>query len=254
LSPEDRQIAREALARKKLTIDQVGELQKECEATGKPFAQAAIGRGFLRLSDIRDLQALPAAPAPVPEPPAPPSPSPAPAGRPIPPALYPVLIGAVLVLLVPLTVSSIRQLYQRRQDDPRTAAETMANLADAERKARETRIEYDQRRVAEREARARASLEKARSLMKRVTDLRSQGKGEAEIYTPLLEAAIAFGAYLEIHPEDADALVERADAHALARLYERAVQDLERAISIRKELEPSLRDRLTMLRLLLPKR
>ncbi len=254
MTPEDKRVAREALVRKKLTVDQVGALQKECDETGKPFAQVAIARGLLKLSEIRDLQGGPPAAEAAPPPPPPSAPRHEPARRRIPPAVYPVLIGAVLVLLIPLTVSSIRQLLQRRDQDREAAAETLANLVDTERKARDTRIEYDQRRVADREARAKGALAKARSLLKEVAELRGQGKGEAEVYTPLIEGTIAFGAYLEVHPGDADVLVERADAHALGRLYERAVQDLERAIVIRKELEPAVRERLSMLRLLLPKR
>jgi len=289
MNPEDKRLAREALVRNKLTVDQVSEIQTECDATARSFTEVAIGRGWLRLADVKALTASPApvkAPSPSPEKgpgsaslrpaeaarapaaPAPPErlrrregaqagshrPSGAESAPPSAKAavspLFPILIAAALVILIALLVTTLVSLLERSRREREQAVESAKMVADAERKSAQARQDYQRRTLEERDTRARAALEKARAALKRAEDPRA----ERTFDDPLVEATLNYDTYLDINPNDAAVLVERSRVHAHRRTYPKAVDDLERAVALDPTLEPKVRENLRMLRMMLPKK
>jgi hypothetical protein len=77
---------------------------------------------------------------------------------------------------------------------------------------------------------------------------------ERERYPYVVEATVAYSTYLDRFPDDADVRVERARANELRRDFERARDDLERAVLLKPDLEPRVREKLALFRMLAPKR
>jgi tetratricopeptide (TPR) repeat protein len=230
MTPEDKRQAREALEKGLLKIDQVQTLLAEADRTGRPFAAVAREKGLL-------------APPP-PPPPAPPTPPPA-RTRPAP---YPVLLGASLLILAALLVATIIYRFDRSRKDLALEEETARSRLETERKVLETKIAYDRRRLAEIEASARAALERARAALAWI-DLRiGQDPADPTIHDRAMEAKLAADLFLEAFPEDAPALALRSRAWELRRNYDEALRDLERALSLKPDLEPAERRRLELLR------
>ena len=228
MTPQDRTLAREALVQKKLTIEQVTELQKECERSRSSIADAAVRRGLLTPDDVAALLGAAAPPTPV---------------------LFSRLLIATLVILVLLTVTGFVQLARRYARDRRLAEESMRSLAETERLAKEAGLAYQRKQLADREADAAKALGQARAIMKFVEERLRDAPAEPQLNLQLVEATGLFNAALQTRPDVAEILVERARAYELRRDFERALADLDRAIELRKELASKLDPKLQELRL-----
>jgi len=228
MTPQDRTLAREALVQKKLTIDQVTELQKECESSRASLADAAVRRGLLTPDDVASLLGVAAPPAP---------------------ALFSRLLVATLVILVLVTLTGFAQLASRNARDRRLAEESMRSRAETERLAREAGLAYQRKQLADRETDAGKSLEQARTIMRFVEERLRDAPAEPQLHLQLVEATGLFNAALQIRENDPAILVERARAYELRRDFERALADLDRAIELKKELAPGLDAKLNTLRL-----
>jgi hypothetical protein len=244
MNEQDKAAARKALESKRLTIEQVQELRAEVERTGRPFLDIAVERGLLKPEP---------APALPPPPPAPKAPAPAPvqaapARKPI-PALYVILLGCTLLIVLGVPVSVLR-LFENSKKEDELALETERSRAEAERQASDASRGYKRAVVSGNEAVAREHLTKARAAMSRAEKL-----GESlERAQALNEAFVGYNMYLQEMPDDVDIRIERAGTHQARRNYDLAIADLERAIELRRDLEPALRDRITQLRLFLARK
>jgi tetratricopeptide (TPR) repeat protein len=143
-------------------------------------------------------------------------------------------------------------MWERSRRDREQAGVAARLAAEADRQARLARLDYERKIVDEREGRARKALEKARAALRRAEA--PAPPGERTFDDPLVEATMHYNVYLDVHPDDAAGLVERSRVHALRRTYQRAVDDLERAIALDRSLEPKVRENLEMLRRMLPKK
>lgn len=224
MNPQDRVLAREALLRQRLTIEQVTELSRECETTGRSFADAAVAKGYLTPELATEL--LGTKPAPV-------------------PPAYPRLLMGTMAILIVLVVVGLIHLARQHQADLRQADETIRSNAEAERQAAEVRPAR-QRELLERK---KNELEKARAIMKEAEEARTPVSGDPQLYVRLVEATQRFTRWLEENPEDVPVLVERARAYELRQDFDRAMADIEKAIALRKDLAPALNDRLHELQL-----
>src|SRR5439155_17538055 len=109
------------------------------------------------------------------------------------------------------------------------AEESIEARARADQQAREAGIAYQRSRIANREADAQKSLQKARDLMKFAEERIREAPAEPQLHSHLVDATIGFNTYLQEHPDDAPVLVERSRAYELRRDFERALADLDRA-------------------------
>ena len=228
MTPDDRSLAREALLHKKLSIDQVTAIQKDCEASGSSFAQAALRRGLLAQEDVDTLLGASAPPAP---------------------AIFSRLLVATLAILVLLVVAGIVRLVRWYEKDRELAELSIRSNAAAERQAQEARRAWEREQLQKAESESKATLEKARGLMKFAEERLREAPGEPQLNLQLVEATGLFNSYLNAHPDDADILVERSRTYELRRALERALADLDRAIELRKDLAPKLDGKLQELRL-----
>ena len=228
MTPDDRTLAREALIRNRLTIEQVTELQKECEGAGHSFAQAALARNLLTPEEVASILGIR---------PAPPSP------------FFNGLLVATLVVLGLIVVVSVLHRIRQNRSDRRLAEESVEARARAEQQAREAGVAYLRSRVASRELEAQAALEKARGTMKFAEERLREAPAEPQLHSHLVEATIGFNTFLQEHPDDAAVLVERSRAYELRHDFERALADLDRAIEVQKDLAPKLDARVQALRL-----
>jgi len=226
MNDRDKAIARWALERKRLSIDQVEQIRAEVDKSGRSFRDVAVGRGMLSATDF-----LPPPPRKI-------------------PTVYFVLLACSLVIFAGLLAASAVQINERSKKDDELAVATSKNMAEADRKSAEARRAYQRSLIETREARARDALAKARA----AKALAEQKVGSPEATPHLNEAFGQYNSYLEILPDDAVVRVERARIHELRRNYDRAIGDLERAIELKRELEPALSDRIIQLRLLLPRK
>lgn len=241
MTPEDRALARDLLIQNRLTIEQVTELQKECDATGRGFRDVALAKGLLKPEK--------AAPAPAPAPPRPTGPRQS-LGEsgPIPP-LFQRLLVATLGLLVLLIIIGILQYNKRSARDQQLAEESIRAMADADRRAKDVRIAYEREQLQKQEKEFLAALAKARDLMKAAEERVKTAPGDPQLYLQLVEATNQFTVYLAGRDTDAAVYVERSRAYELRRDFERALKDVDRAIQLDKELAPKLDPRLNELRL-----
>ena len=223
MTPDDRRLAREAIERGWLTVDQVGEIRAEAEAGGLSFTEAARRRG---------VSLSPPAPAP-PPPPAPPR-----SGRRGVP-LFPVLLGLSLAVLTAALVLTVQRTLLDASEEGDAETSARARM-DAEKAALQARNAY-QRAVSEREStEAAQALAQARAALVEA-ERRAAGppRPPAELREPLLQAAQRFGIWLAANPQDAEVHLERARAWELYGLPDRARADLQTAV----RLEPALADR-----------
>ncbi|HVE38906.1 MAG TPA: hypothetical protein VNM14_03395 [Planctomycetota bacterium] len=244
MNESDKAAARKALESKRLSIEQVQEIRTEVERSGRPFMDIAVERGLLK----------PEAPPPPPPPRKPeasaptPAPVPAPARKRI-PTLYVVLLGCTLLIVLGVPVSVLRLFEHSRKDDE-LALETERSRVEAERQASDASRGYKRAVVSGNEAVAREHLAKARAAMTRVEKLTEP----AERNKALNEAFVGYNMYLQEMPDDVEVRIERAGTHQARRNYDLAIADLERAIELRRDLEPALRDRIIQLRLFLARK
>lgn len=228
MNPQDRVLAREALVRQKLTIEQVTDLSRECEKSGRSFADAAVARGFLDPELVGEI--LGAKPAPV-------------------PPAYPRLLIATMAILVILVIVGLVHLARQHQEELRHADETMRSNAEAERQAADVIVTRQRELLEKKKAEIDAAVARARATMKDAEAARPPASSDPRMYVRLVEATQGFSRWLEEHPEDAPVLVERARAYELRQDFERALQDIDKAIALRKDLAPALDARLQELRL-----
>ncbi|HXX94404.1 MAG TPA: hypothetical protein VEN81_12280 [Planctomycetota bacterium] len=234
MSPEDRTLAREALIRRRMTIEQVTELQRESESTGRTFGQLALAR---RLLSPEEIASYLGAPSPA-----------AAAAAPAPRAFHGLLAGTLAILGLLLVISAFHMI-QKSEQDRRLAEESTIERAKAEQQARDAALAYQRSRIANRDVEAAEALKKARSIMTFAEERLREAPGEPQLHPQLVEATIGFNGYLEVFPEDATVHVERSRAYELRRDYERALADLDRAIELKRDLAPGLDRKLQELRL-----
>ena len=227
MTPEDRKLARKLMISNRLTIEQVTQLKEECEATGRPFGRLVVERGYLRESE---------APRPKPRPPG--------AGH-----VFAWLLGGSAVVLVGLLIVSAFFIKAEWGEDEDAAAEASRFRAETERKAIQVRQAYARKRAAEREDRARMAVMKARQIMAFVEERVKEAPAEPDVYLRLVEATIEFNTYLEVHTGAALVYVERSRAWELRRDYARAISDLEKAMALKKSIEPDVRNQIQELRI-----
>lgn len=228
MTPEDKQAAREALQQGRLSVEQVQELLAEADRTGRPFLDLARERG----------------PQPPPAP-APPAPAPSPA-RKLP--IYPALLGASLLIFAGLLVATLVYRLDRSRKDRQLEVESEQARVETERAVLDTKMAYDRRRLAQREADARAALESARQTLAWIDDRIGKDPTDPTIHDRAVEATISLNQYLDSFPDDAPALVLRSRSWELRRNYDVALRDLERALALKPELGAGVRVRLDILR------
>jgi tetratricopeptide (TPR) repeat protein len=230
MNDRDKAFARLALQRNRLSIGQVEQIRAEVEKSGRSFRDVAVGCGLLSTTDL-----LPPAPREM-------------------PTVYFVLLACSLVIFAGLLIASALQIGERSKKDDALAVATSKNMAEADRKSAEARRAYQRSLIETREARAREALARARAAKALADEKLRKEVGSPEAAPHLNEAFSQYNTYLDILPDDAAVRVERADIHELRRNYDRAIDDLERAIELKRELEPALKDRIIQLRLLLPRK
>lgn len=241
MTPEDRALARDLLLKNALTIEQVTELQQECDRTGRSFSQVAAARGLLKPA--------PAAAPPAPAPPPPPMPAPAVIRSPEDARLFQrLMIGTISFLLLLIVVSVLR--YAKRQErDRQLAEESVRSDVEADQRAKAVAIEYSRAQLARKEQESRAALDRARGLMKLAEDRLKTDPSDPQIHLQVVEATVQFNGYLAAKDGDAEVLLERSRAYEIRRDFERAIADVDRAIELKKELAPAVDARLQQLRL-----
>ena len=230
MNDQDKVFARRALERQRLSIEQVEQIRAEVDRTGRTFRDVAVGRGMLSAADL------------LPPPP-----------RKIPP-FYFVLLACSLVIFAGLLVASAVQINERSKKDDELAVATSRNMAESDRKSAEARRAYQRSLIETREARAKEGLAKGRAALALADEQLRKTTSSPEITAHLNNAFSGYNTYLEILPDDAGVRLERARVHELRRNYDRAIEDLERAVELRHDLEPALKDRIIQLRLLLPRK
>ena len=234
MNPDDRTLAREALIRRRLTIEQVTELQRDYESSGRTFSEAVVARKLMSPEEVVSIlrPATPVAPS---------------LTRSAP--LFGLLIAGTLAILGILVTLGILLLVRRNERETRLAEESIAERALAEKRAREAAVDYQRSRLVNRETEARAALDKARATLKFAEERIREAPGEPQLNPHLVEATIGFNTWLQDHPDDAPVYVERSRAYELRRDFDRALSDLDRAIDLKKELAPAFDAKLQELRL-----
>jgi tetratricopeptide (TPR) repeat protein len=227
---QDKIIARWALQRKRLSIEQVEQIRIESDRSGRTFKDIAVGRGLLSADDFKP-----------------------PPARKIPPVYF-VLLACTLVIFGGLLFATLYRMQERTRKDEDLALESERSNVDADRKGAEASRGYKRSLVTAKESAAREQLAKARAAMARVDQILQRGGFPNEIGLRLDEAFVAYNMYLQETPGDAAVLIERARTHELRRNYDLAIADLDRASRLKPELEPALKERIAQLRLLLPRK
>lgn len=230
MNDADKALARKALEQKRLTIDQVEQVRAEVDRTGRSFREVCVGKGL-----------LPAA-----------EPSP-PSAKKIPP-MYMAMLACSLVIFTGLLFNSAVQLKERSRKDDDLAVATSKNMTEADRLSAEARRAYQRSLIESREARARAGLALGRSALAMADEKLKRDPGTKAATKDLNDAFSGYNTYLEILPDDAGVRIERARVHELRGNYSWAVEDLERAVELRRDLEPAVKDKITQLKLLVPRK
>jgi hypothetical protein len=227
---QDKVLARWALQRKRLSIEQVEQIRAEGERSGRSFKDVALGRGLLSADDFK-----------------PPPP------KRIPPVYF-VLLVCSLVIFGSLLFATLYNLKERSRKDEDRALETERSNLEAHRKGAEAGRGYQRSLVSAKESAAREHLAKARTAMARVDQILREGGFPNEIGLRLNEAFVGYNMYLAEMTQDSAVFVERARTHELRRNFDLAIADLEYAARLQPELEPAVRDKVVQLRLLLPRK
>ena len=175
MTPDDRRIAREALEQGRLSIAQVEAIKADVESSGRPFLDAARARGFL-------VEPLPA------------------------PRAFQALIVGAAVLLIVLFAYTIRRGIVDLGSEAGDIDETAHFRIDTEGRSYQARKDYEKAVVARDEAQAKSALEKGRAALK-------AAQSDADL-DRLNEAVEGLTLWLDRHPDDVDALLDRAKASA----------------------------------------
>jgi tetratricopeptide (TPR) repeat protein len=153
------------------------------------------------------------------------------------------------VIFAGLLFVTIYKMRERTQKDNDLAEESARMMVESERRSTEARRNYEQGIQNEREEAARKKLVYARAAI-----TRAAAKSSADATADLNEAFVGYNAVIEVFPQDPDLRIERSRVHEARRNYDRAVEDLERAILLKKTLEPALRDKIDQLKLLIARK
>lgn len=236
MNDQDKAFARRALEEKRLTIEQVEVIRAEVERSGRSFKDVAAARGLLQQPGpaatawtgfVNNLRKSP---------------------------LYLGLLAASFLIFAGLLIASLFKLEERSRQDDDLMMETAKSRAEADRKGGEVRRGYTQSVIQGREAEAREQLGRARAAMARVESILQSGSLPPELTLLLNDAFVGYNSYLQVLPDDAVVLVERAKTHELRRNFDLAIGDLERAIRLKPELEPAMKSRIAQLRLLVARK
>ncbi|HYF00411.1 MAG TPA: hypothetical protein VEJ18_15935 [Planctomycetota bacterium] len=157
------------------------------------------------------------------------------------PSALHVLLALSALLLAAGLVYTVRGARVDWGDDPRHLVESERAARDADKAAGRAQRDFHARRGQEAEASARAGLGPARELL---AACETRDPNSPDVQRDLVQAALAFGRWLELRPDDVDILQLRARAWELRRFGEKAAADFQRLIELKPELAPALRDRL----------
>jgi hypothetical protein len=152
-----------------------------------------------------------------------------------------LLLGLSGLLLLAGLVYSVRGFRVDWSTDPRHAEEAVRAMAEADKASGQAQRDFKLRRFQEVEAQARAGLEPARRLLA-ACETRDPATPDAQ--RDLVQAALAFGRWLDLHPEDVDVLLLRARAWELRRFGDKAAADFKRLMELKPDLSESLHERL----------
>jgi len=224
MTPQDREFARRAIQEGRLTVAQVTVLKDEVGRTGRPLADLARERGWLAPPAVT-LESL---------------------AKKLP--IFDIVQAASAALILVLLTLTVWWIVGRSRRDEQRDEDSLRRVMEAERLNQQVRHDYGLKVVEQREKGAQEALAKARTSMKAAEEKAVSAPDDPELYIRLVEASLGFNAYLDVHPEDAPVLTERARAWELRGIAERAIADLERACSLRPDLEPALRTRIETLR------
>jgi hypothetical protein len=250
MNDQDKAVAREALERKQLTIEQVEAIRAEVDRTGRSFREIAVTRGLLpkpeqrsslldlpwtsrgllwqALLDLRKKSSIP--------------------------PLYFGLLAGSFVIFSGLLIFTVVKLQERSRRDEDLVLETVRSNKEAHRQGAEARRGYTMGVLTEKETQAREQLARARAAMARVESILQSGTLPPELTLHLNDAFVGFNAYLSEFKDDAFVCVERARTHELRRNFDLAIADLEHAVAVKPELEPGLKSRIAQLRLLVARK
>src|SRR5436853_1052222 len=213
MNDQEKAYLRRALEEKLLTIEQVDELRKEIDRTGRPLMEVVSSGTRM------GLLSTPPTPAPPPRPSAPIDvPKPAKAAK-IPP-LYAALLAASCLIFSGLLIATVVKMRENTAKDRELGIEQSKNMTETERLSAEARVGYQRSIIEARESKARQSLAKAREAMARVGDRPSSNP---EVVLALNEAFVGYNGYLDVLPNDADVRIERARTHQMRRNYDLAI-------------------------------
>lgn len=229
MKEQDKVIARWALQRKRLSIEQVEQIAAEAGKTGRSFKDVAVGRGLLSAQDFQ-----------------------APPPRKI-PAVYFVLMACSLLIFGGLLAATLILKDRVIKVTADEAYDIAQQHRQADREAGDASRNYNRAVNSSKEAAAREQLAKARDAMARADQMIRQGALPNMVAMVLNEAFVGYNMYLKELPDDAPVRVERARTHEMRKNYDLAIADLERAIQINPKLQPALKPRIDQLRLFVAK-
>jgi hypothetical protein len=156
MNDQEKAYLRRALDEKLLTIEQVDELRKEIQRTGRPLMEL-VSSG-MRMG----LLASPPDPSPPPRPAAPVDALPQSKAAKIPP-LYAGLLAASCLIFSGLLIATVIKMRENTAKDQELAVEQSKNMTETDRKAAEALLGYKRSVIEAREAKAKQSLAKARA-------------------------------------------------------------------------------------------
>ena len=152
-----------------------------------------------------------------------------------------ILLALSAILLVAGLVYSVRGAFVDWGNDPRHAEEAGRAMAEADKASGRVQRDFQARRFQEADARARAELGPARALL---ASCETRPPNDPDVQRDLVQAALAFGRYLDLHPDDVDVLLLRARAWELRRFGDKAAADLRRLMELKPDLAEPLGERL----------
>jgi len=220
MTPEDRRVAREALEQGRLTIAQVEAVQAEADSGGRPFLDVARAKGLLLPPPVRA------------------------------PRLFGAVIVAIGVVLLGLFAYTIRRGMVDLGGESGDLDAAARFRIETERRSYQAKKEYEASVAAHDERVARTALEKGRAALAAA----DADPGPVVPVAMLEEAVVGLSAWLDRHPDDVDALLDRARACERRRFLDRALADLEKVSSLRPGKAAELAPRLLAIRKQLPKK
>ena len=231
LTDKDREIAREVLSRRWLTIDQVTAVKEAVEKTGMSFQEAAQAKGFLSPARVSQIGQKPAAKTLAAKP----------------SSFYPFLLLTTISMILAGGVY-LYAWYEKRENRRETAVRDQRREADRSVQASTNQIKNNFRMEKEQRRekfakRARASLEKAGGLREKHQKVLVDGliENAIELYTRALLIFL-----------DPKLLEERANAYQLRGSFPEAIADLHHAARISPKKADYYRKRATVIEKKLP--